>query len=62
MSRARFTDQVVLVTGGTSGLGADTAELFLHEGAKVFVTDLEERDILQRLGPKNAHFQRCDVS
>ena len=62
MARARFTDQVVFVTGGTSGLGADTTELFLQEGAQVFITDLEERDILHRLGSKNAHFQRCDVS
>jgi meso-butanediol dehydrogenase/(S,S)-butanediol dehydrogenase/diacetyl reductase len=58
----RFSDKVVLVTGGSSGLGADTCELFLLEGAKVFVTDLEERDILKRLGSENAHFQKCDIS
>lgn len=61
MSRTRFTDQVVFVTGGSSGLGAETCQLFIDEGAKVFVTDLEERGILKRLGP-NASFQRCDVS
>lgn len=61
MSRSRFTDQVVLVTGGSSGLGAETSQLFIDEGAKVFIADLEERSILKRLGP-NAHFQRCDVS
>lgn len=61
MSRQRFTDQVVFVTGGTSGLGAETSQLFVDEGAKVFVTDLEERSILKRLGP-NAFFMRCDVS
>ncbi len=37
----RFRDRVVFCTGGTRGLGADTCELFLEEGAKVFVTDLE---------------------
>ena len=62
MASQRFTDKVVLITGGSSGLGADTAELFVNEGAKVFVVDLEERDILNRIGPKNAHYQRCDVS
>ena len=61
MVRGRFAGQVVLVTGGSSGLGADTAELFLEEGARVFVVDLEERDILKRLG-SNAHYQKCDVS
>lgn len=58
---ARFTDRVVFVTGGTSGLGADASEIFANEGAKVFVTDLEERDILQRLGAA-ATYQKCDVS
>lgn len=59
---SRFVDKVVLVTGGTSGLGAATCQLFVHEGAKVFVTDIEERDILQRLGSENAHYQRCDIT
>lgn len=62
MARRRFAGQIVFVTGGSSGLGADTCELFISEGAKVFVTDLEERDIVQRLGAANAVFQRCDVS
>lgn len=61
MSRQRFIDQVVFVTGGSSGLGAETSQLFVDEGAKVFVTDLEERSILKRLGP-NAFFMKCDVS
>lgn len=62
MARQRFLNQVVFATGGTSGLEADTCELFIDEGAKVFVTDLEERGILTRLGPEKATFQRCDVS
>ena len=62
MVRGRFAGQVVFITGGTSGLGADTAELFVEEGARVFVVDLAERDILKRLGGSNAHFQKCDVS
>lgn len=61
MSRTRFIDQVVFVTGGTSGLGAETCQLFIDEGAKVFVTDLDERGIIERLG-KNATYRRCDIS
>lgn len=58
----RFAGKVVFITGGTSGLGADTAELFVQDGAKVFVVDLQERDILSRLGSDNAAFRKCDVS
>ncbi|RVX68446.1 hypothetical protein B0A52_07446 [Exophiala mesophila] len=58
----RFSGKVVLVTGGTSGLGAATCQLFVDEGATVFVTDLEERDFIRRLGSKNTHYRRCDIS
>ena len=33
----RFTDQVVLVTGGSAGIGLASAELFGSLGAKVAV-------------------------
>ena len=62
MARARFTDQVVLITGGSSGLGEATSRLFAEEGAKVFITDLEERDIVAKLGSDKVVFHRCDVS
>jgi len=37
-ARARFDGQVVLVAGGTGGLGAAVARAFLAEGAQVVVT------------------------
>lgn len=36
--RTRYKDKVVLVTGGSSGLGLATATLFAGEGATVYVT------------------------
>lgn len=62
MTAHRFINKVVLVTGGSSGLGAAASELFLQEGAKVFITDLEQRDILERLDSPDVYFQKCDVS
>ncbi|GJD57945.1 SDR family NAD(P)-dependent oxidoreductase [Methylobacterium dankookense] len=35
---SRFQDKVVVVTGGTSGIGLATAEAFAAEGASVFIT------------------------
>jgi 3alpha(or 20beta)-hydroxysteroid dehydrogenase len=36
----RFEDKVVMVTGGTRGIGANTVKRFTQEGAKVYFTDI----------------------
>ncbi|MEH6568887.1 MAG: glucose 1-dehydrogenase [Halioglobus sp.] len=61
----RLDGKIVIITGSTSGMGEDTARLFVREGAKVVVTGRnEERGtaIVQSLGEDSALFVRGDVT
>jgi NAD(P)-dependent dehydrogenase (short-subunit alcohol dehydrogenase family) len=44
-----LADRGVLVTGGTSGIGLATAQRFLDEGSRVFVTGIDEREVTDAL-------------
>ncbi len=41
----RFTSKIVVITGGTSGIGLATARQFIKEGAKVIVTGHRPRSV-----------------
>ncbi|HEY9499800.1 MAG TPA: SDR family oxidoreductase [Terrimesophilobacter sp.] len=38
----KLTDKVAIITGGTSGIGLASVELFVAEGAKVVVADIQD--------------------
>ncbi|SDH21684.1 NAD(P)-dependent dehydrogenase, short-chain alcohol dehydrogenase family [Flavobacterium omnivorum] len=60
-----FKNKVVIVTGGSSGIGKATAFAFAKKGAKVAVVDWKENDeivdLIKELGSE-AIFIKCDVS
>jgi NAD(P)-dependent dehydrogenase (short-subunit alcohol dehydrogenase family) len=64
---ARFQNKICLVTGAGSGIGKATAIAFAQEGAKVVVSDVNEKSgqevliLLESMGYE-AIFVQCDIS
>ena len=61
---ARLDNKVAVITGGCSGIGLATVELFVAEGARVVIADIADArgaELAARLG-QATHFQHCDVT
>ena len=56
-----YSGQVVLVTGGTKGIGRGIAESFLAAGADVVVCGRSEPEAPVRANGREAKFVACDV-
>lgn len=59
-----LADQVAIITGGASGLGRASVELFVQEGAKVVIADVsvEQGEALAKSLGSAAVFKQTDVS
>lgn len=67
----RYKDKVVIVTGGTKGIGLGCVRAFVEEGGSKVVfcarnepegVKIEEEINVNARGPGRAYFVRCDVS
>ena len=64
----RYTDKVVIITGGSKGIGEGCVRAFVSAGSRVaFCSRTEESGVklaqeVNQLGLGQAHFIRCDVS
>jgi len=60
----RFKGKTAVITGGSSGIGRSSVDLFLREGATVVMGDIDDAQgtaMMAALG-ENFLFQKCDVT
>ena len=60
----RLDGKVAIITGGTSGIGRGTVDLFLKEGAKVVAADLQDHkgEAMERELGENFSYCRTNVA
>lgn len=60
----RLTNKVALVTGGCSGIGLATVELFVEQGASVVVADVQDEkgNMLEKRFAGRVIYRHCDVT
>jgi len=65
--RPSFSQKVVVITGGSKGIGAGCAKVFVEAGASVLVCDVDSKNgeelaySLNATGPGRCQFEKCDV-
>ncbi len=62
---ARLQDKVALITGASGGIGLAISKLFAQEGARVFMTDIDEdalKKAVEAVGPDRSAYAVADVT
>jgi len=61
----RFANKVCLITGGASGIGAKTAEMFVGQGGKAIIVDINDElgtAVSEHIGTNDCAYLHVDVT
>lgn len=64
MILCRLEGKIVIITGGASGIGAESVRLFTEQGARVVIVDVQDelgRNLAVSIGEDKASYYHCDV-
>nr|ADM13619.1 3-beta-hydroxysteroid dehydrogenase 1 [Erysimum crepidifolium] len=65
MSGKRLDGKIVIITGGASGIGAESVRLFTDHGARVVIVDIQDelgQNVAVSVGEDKATYYHCDVT